>query len=77
MTPALPCPECGAVDNLEEITPLGVHMDKAVLWLCTVCGTSRAVLIDYRLPADLVRRALLRDEMRPRINRYLQRSATA
>lgn len=77
MTPALPCPECGAVDNLEEIIPLGVHMDKSVLWLCTGCGTSRAVLIDYRLSGDVVRKAMVADEMRGRINRYLRQGSSA
>lgn len=73
VTPSLPCGVCGRVDDLETITPSGIHMDRLVQWECS-CRNTRMVEIDYRLPAATVRRAILRDEMRGRIDRHLRRS---
>jgi hypothetical protein len=71
MTPSLPCAKCGQVDNLETVNPLGIHVDMAVLWNCR-CGTTRAVGISQLTPQELVRKAMIMDEMRDRINRDLE-----
>jgi hypothetical protein len=70
MTPSLPCAKCGQVDNLEAVNPLGIHVDKAVLWNCR-CGNTRAVAISHLTPQELVRKAMVMDEMRDWINRDL------
>jgi hypothetical protein len=60
---SIACAKCGQVDDLETVLPLGIHMDKAVLWNC-VCGSTRAVaVIDYTAQ-ELVRKAMVMDEMR-------------
>lgn len=70
MTPSLPCGKCGQVDDLETLNPLGIQLDKAVLWNCR-CGNTRAVAINYRIPLELVRKAMLTDEMRDLNNAYI------
>jgi hypothetical protein len=70
MTPSLPCAKCGQVDNLETVNPLGIHVDKAVLWNCR-CGNTRAVAISHLIPQELVRKAMVMDKMRDWINRDL------
>jgi hypothetical protein len=69
MTPSLPCAKCGQVDNFEAIKPLGIHMDKAVLWNCR-CGNTRAVAISPHTPQAFVRKAIIMDAMRDWSNRY-------
>lgn len=32
MEHSLPCPNCGQVDDLETVNPLGIFMDRSVLW---------------------------------------------
>ncbi len=67
MMKSISCAKCGQVDDLETVIPLGIHMDKAVLWNC-VCGSTRAVsVIDYTAQ-ELVRKAMVMDEMRDWIN---------
>lgn len=44
MTPSTPCAKCGQVDDLETVDPLGIHLDKAILWNCR-CGNTRAVAV--------------------------------
>jgi hypothetical protein len=68
MTPSLPCAKCGQVDNLETVNPLGIHVDKAVLWNS---DAARAVAISNLAPQELVRKAMVMDEMRDWINRDL------
>ncbi len=58
MTPSLPCANCGQVDNLETVHPLGTHADKAVIWNCR-CGNTRAIKISHHLPHELIRKAIL------------------
>jgi hypothetical protein len=63
MMKSISCAKCGQVDDLEAVIPLGIHMDKAVLWNCE-CGSTRAVaVIDYTAQ-ELVRKARVMDEMR-------------
>ena len=63
MRPSLPCVKCGHVDDMETVNPLGIHMDKAVLWNCA-CGSTRAIaVIDYAAQ-ELVRKAMVMDEIR-------------
>lgn len=69
MMSSLPCPVCGHVDNLETVNPLGIHVEKAVLWNCR-CGNTRAVAISHHIPQELVKKAMVRDEMRDWSNRY-------
>lgn len=71
MTPSFPCHCCGKVEDLETIHPTGIHMDRAISWQCP-CGNTRMVEITHRIPQELVRRAMLRDEMRDRFRRYLK-----
>jgi hypothetical protein len=63
------------VDDLETIVPTGIHMDRLIQWECP-CRNTRMIEITHHVPQILVRRAILRDEMRERINRHLRRSAT-
>jgi hypothetical protein len=70
MMSSLPCPVCGQVDDLETVNPLGIHVDKAVLWNCR-CGNTRAVAISHHIPQELVKKAMVRDEMSDWSNRYL------
>jgi hypothetical protein len=70
MTPSLPCAKCGHVDDMEAVNPLGIHGDKAVLWNCR-CGNTRAVEVSHYTPQELVRKAMVVDEMRDWINRHL------
>lgn len=70
MLRSLPCPNCGQVDVLETVIPLGIFVDKAVLWNCR-CGSTRAVDIDYHAPLELIRKAVgVMDEMRCWGNSY-------
>ena len=70
MERSLPCPNCGRVDDLETVKPLGIFMDRAILWNCR-CGSTRAVDIDYRAPMELVIKAMaVMDEMRDWTNRH-------
>jgi hypothetical protein len=62
MTPSLPCANCGQVDDLETVNPIGIHSDKAVIWNCQ-CGNTRALLISHHIPKELVRKAILADKM--------------
>jgi hypothetical protein len=57
MEPSLPCPNCGQVDDLETVIPLGIFMDRSVLWNCR-CGSTRAVDINYHAPLELIRKAV-------------------
>jgi len=63
MVLSLPCPNCGQVDDLETVNPLGILMDKAVIWNCR-CGSTRAVGISHHAPQELVRKAMVMDETR-------------
>jgi hypothetical protein len=64
MERSLPCPNCGRVDDLESVNPLGIFMERAVLWNCR-CGSTRAVDIDHHAPLELVIKAMaVMDEMR-------------
>ena len=54
-----PCPICGRIDDLALVDPLGIHLEKAVLWNCQ-CGTTRAVLINRSIPRALHKKALAR-----------------
>ena len=63
MMKSIACANCGQVDDLETVTPLGIHMDKAVLWNCR-CGNTRAVAVWDYTAQELVRKALAMDEMR-------------
>lgn len=69
MTPSPPCPNCGQVDDLETVIPVGVIADNATLWNCR-CGIIRAVAIG-RAPRELVRKVIVADEMRDWIHRSL------
>jgi hypothetical protein len=63
MTQSIPCAKCGQVDDLQTVKPLGIHLDKAVLWNCR-CGNNRAVAVwDYTVQ-ELVRKAVAMNEMR-------------
>jgi len=53
---------CGQVDDLETVDPLGTHADKAVIWNCR-CGNTRAILISHHIPKELVRKAKVADKM--------------
>lgn len=55
-----PCPTCGRIDDLAIVAPIGIHLDKAVLWQCP-CGNTRAVLINHHVPRALIEKALVRD----------------
>jgi hypothetical protein len=66
MTPSIPCATCGQVDELETVNPLGIHLDKAVLWNCR-CGNTRAVAVSHRIPPELVRKAMTVDKTRDSI----------
>lgn len=76
MTPSPPCAVCGHVADLETITPTGIHMNKCVAWQCS-CKNTRMVEITHHVPQSLVRRAMIADEMRHRISRFLQREQEA
>ena len=54
-----PCPICGLIDDLASVDPIGIHLDKAVLWNCQ-CGNTRAVLITRYIPRALIKKALTR-----------------
>jgi hypothetical protein len=69
MTPSLPCKKCGKVDDLETVHPLGIHMDQAILWNCR-CEDTRAATISLHTPQELVRKAIVADEMRDWFKRY-------
>lgn len=56
---SIPCPICGRIDNLASVEPIGIHLDKAVLWNCR-CGNTRAVLINRYIPHALIEKALTR-----------------
>ena len=55
-----PCPTCGRIDDLASVDPIGMLLDKAVLWQCT-CGNTRAVLIGRHVPRTLIEKAFVRD----------------
>jgi hypothetical protein len=63
MMKSIACAKCGQVDDLEKVTPLGIHLDKAVLWNCR-CGSTRAVAVIEYTAQELVRKAMVMDEMR-------------
>ena len=69
MKPSLPCVKCGKVDDLETVNPIGVLMDETVLWGCR-CGNTRAVAISHHIPQELVRKAIIADEIRDRLKLY-------
>ena len=56
---SIPCPLCGRTDDLASVDPIGIHLDKAVLWNCQ-CGNTRAVLITRYVPRALIEKALTR-----------------
>lgn len=64
-----PCPTCGRRDDLRIVGPTGFHMSNAILWQCSSCGNTRAVLINDDVPRALIEKALARDEMRERTKR--------
>lgn len=70
MTPSLPCPKCGHVDDLETVTPLWMLMDEAVLWKCR-CGITREILISHHPPQELIRKAKEVNELRDWIDSRL------
>jgi hypothetical protein len=61
MTRSIACAKCGQVDDLETVTPLGIHLDKAVLWNCR-CGSTRAVAVCDDTSQELVRKAMAINE---------------
>lgn len=63
MTPSLPCPKCGQVDNLETVNPRGILAADWILWRCR-CGYPREVAINHRTPRELVRKAIEAGEMK-------------
>jgi hypothetical protein len=63
MTKSIACAKCGQVDDLGTVNPLGIHMDKLVLWNCG-CGSTRAVAVIDSTAQELVRKAMLMVEMR-------------
>jgi hypothetical protein len=65
MTPSIPCAKCGQIDDLETVNPLGIHLDKVVIWNCR-CNNTRAVEMSHHIPQELVRKAVVMNE---RINR--------
>jgi len=67
MAISIPCAMCGRVDDLETVNPLGIHLDKAVLWNCR-CGSTRAVAVNDNTAQELVRKVMVMDEMRDGIN---------
>ncbi|NJD62531.1 MAG: hypothetical protein FIA93_07405 [Deltaproteobacteria bacterium] len=69
MAPSLPCPNCGHVDDLETVIPLGIIAGNSTLWNCR-CGILRAVEIG-RAPRELVRKVIVADETRDWIRRSL------
>jgi hypothetical protein len=68
MTPSLPCPNCGHVDDLETVNPIGIIADNATLWHCR-CGILRAVAMGNS-PRELVGKVIAADDTRD----WLQRS---
>ncbi len=68
MMPSLPCPNCGQIELLETVNPLGIFEDKAVFWLCP-CGYPRVTEIHDHTPQELVRKALAANEKMDRIRR--------
>ena len=63
MKHSIPCAKCGQVDDLETVKPLGIHLDKAVLWNCR-CGSTRAVAVHDCSVQELVRKAVAISGMR-------------
>jgi len=63
MTKSIACAKCGQVDDLETVNPLGIHLDKSVLWNCE-CGSTRAVAVIDHTAQELVRTAMVLVEMR-------------
>lgn len=57
------CAKCGKVDDLETVSPLGIHLDKAVVWNCQ-CGNTRAISVSDNTARELVRKAMAMDGMR-------------
>ena len=60
---SIACAKCGQVDDLDTVNPLGIHLDKAVLWNCR-CGNTRAVAVCDDTAQELVAKAMAMDEMR-------------
>jgi hypothetical protein len=60
---SIACAKCGQVDDLETVNPLGIHLDKAVIWNCR-CGNTRAVAVFDYTAQGLVRKAMAIEEMR-------------
>ena len=65
---SIACSQCGQVDDLDAVNPLGIHMDKAVLWNCR-CGSTRAVAVCDYTAQELVRKAIAMDVLRSKTNR--------
>lgn len=63
MMKSIACAKCGQADDLETVNPLGIHLDKAVLWKCR-CGNTRAVAVFDYTAQELVRKAMAMEEMR-------------
>jgi hypothetical protein len=68
MMKSIACAKCGQVDDLDTVNPLGIHLDKAVIWNCR-CGSTRAVAVCDYTAQELVRKAMVMDEKRDWINR--------
>jgi hypothetical protein len=60
---SIACAKCDQVDGLDTVNPLGIHLDKAVIWECR-CGNTRAVAVCDYTAQELVRRATAMEEMR-------------
>ncbi|HEY7528355.1 MAG TPA: hypothetical protein VH660_04330 [Candidatus Deferrimicrobiaceae bacterium] len=70
MTPSLPCPSCGKIDDLETVIPLGIIANQTILWNCR-CGIIRAIAMGHHAPPELVRKVIVADEMKDWIKRSL------
>lgn len=62
---SLDCPNCGQVDDLETVNPTGISFGLVVLWNCG-CGNTRAIELSESPPQELIRKAILADDMRKR-----------
>jgi hypothetical protein len=67
MMKSIACAKCGQVDDLDTVNPLGIHLDKAVIWNCR-CGSTRAVAVSDYTAQELVRKAMAMDEMRKQVH---------
>jgi hypothetical protein len=63
MMKSIACAKCGQVDDLATVNPLGIHLDKVVIWNCR-CGNTRSVAVCDYTAQELVRKAMALDEKR-------------